>query len=180
VSNRRKVRGRDWAPLSRQIRALPADRMRAQIDAIAPGFRDQFDAATADSSRFHARTRRVLVGTPGSYSEADPRDVPAPVLDQVTGLYLRVMTEVASGEREHCGHISLQAPRPAIACVFAHWICCYPCAPRYVTRPRLSEREEHTCDLCGTYLDGLYAQIGPVMLMIGICGPCKQRIGSQP
>jgi hypothetical protein len=185
VSNRRKLRGRDWAPLSERIRAITDGReaqFRAEAETAAPGFLDQLEAATADSSRHYAEfIQSARAAAPGRCGEADPGNVPQQVLDQVTGLYLRVMTEVATGERVRCKHITLEAPRPAIACVHANWIYCRACYFRRAARPQLSEREEHTCDLCGTYragqtMHGLYPQVGPVMLIVGICPACRRRL----
>src|SRR5207249_836515 len=136
-----------------------------------PGFGDQFAAATADARRRYAQFgRRVAADNPDRYSEADPRDVPPQVMDQVTGLYYRVIAELAAGKRRRCAHISLGAPRPAVACIYDDWICCHPCVPRYARRPQLTEREEHTCDLCGTFrpgqtMDSLQTGVGPVMLI---------------
>ena len=102
-------------------------------------------------------------------------------LDQITCLYLRVITELAKGERIHCAHISLQEPIPAIACVHDNWIYCRPCTARKASQPVLTDREEHTCDLCGSYRPGqtmhaLYPQVGPVMLIVGICDGCRDQL----
>jgi hypothetical protein len=188
VSNRKKLRGRDWAPLSQKIRSISDGReaqLRAEIETAAPGFLDQLGAAAADGRRRYAEfVRAGKAAHPGRCSEADPRKVPEQLLDRVTGLYLRVMTELATGGRVHCGHVTLQAPKPAIACVHANWIYCTACYHRRAAPPRLTDREEHTCDLCGTYrpkqtMHGLYPQIGPVMLIIGICPACH-RLVAQP
>lgn len=187
MSNRRKVRGKDWEPLSRSIRTITAGReaqFRAEAEVIAPGFLDQLAAASADGLRLHDRFRAAAreAGPAGRYHETDGGKVPQPVLDQIHGLYLRVITELANGERKHCSHINLSAPRPAVACAHADWIYCRPCFARIrPARPHLTEREEHTCDLCGTWrpeqtMDGLYPQVGPVMLIVGICPRCKERI----
>jgi hypothetical protein len=186
VSNRKKTRGTDWAPLSERLRAITDGQeaqLRAGLETAFPGFLDQLQAAAAEGGRHHDEMRRAnMAADPDRCEEADPRNVPRHVLDQVTGLYLRVMTEVFTGERAHCGHIDLKAPRPAIACVHANWIYCRPCfARRRPGRPPLTEREEHTCDLCGTYrpkqtMHGLYPQVGPVMLIIGICPRCRGRL----
>jgi hypothetical protein len=188
MSNRRKLRGKDWAPLSRRVGAVIDGRgtqLRAEIEAARPGFLDQLAAATADGARASAELAAEIEAA-GRGTGIDPRQVPRQILDQVHGLYMRVISELQAGERKHCGHISLDAPVPAIACVHADWIYCRRCYPRKVTRPQLSEREEYTCDLCGTYrhgqtMDGIYPQMGPVMLLIGICPACSERIrGGQP
>jgi hypothetical protein len=182
MSNRRKLRGADWAPLSRQIRTITdgrEDQLREEIDDAAPGFLDQLGAASADSRRSYTEFLRASKAAhPGRCGEADASKVPQHVMDQITGLYLRVMTELATGERKHCGHVSLTAPSPAIACVHADWIYCRSCAVRETTRPLLTEREEHTCDLCGTWrpkqtMHALYPQVG------GICPACRRKI-TQP
>jgi hypothetical protein len=188
VSNRRKIRGTDWEPLSRKIRTITVVReaqLRAEIDQIAPGFLDQLKAAADDGRQSAERFRDAAKNAvPGRFHEADSRDVPLPVLDQVHGLYLRVITELAQGKRKHCRHVSLKTPIPAFACVHADWIYCRSCFRRQPpSRPLLTEREEHTCDLCGTWrhkqtMHALYPQVGPVMLIIGICPRCKARITS--
>jgi hypothetical protein len=188
VSNRRRLRGKDWEPLSQHIRTITGGReaqLRTEIETIAPGFLDQLGAASADGRRSYAEfLGGAKADHPSRAAEVDARQVPQQIVDQITGLYIRVMTEVATGERAHCGHVSLYAPRPAVACVHTNWICCRPCFTRKATRPMLTEREEHTCDLCGTWrpkqtMHALYPQVGPVMLIIGICPTCRTRI-TQP
>ncbi len=186
MSNRRKLRGKDWAPLSRQIRTITDGRetqLRAEIETVAPGFLDQLDAAAADGAQSYAEfCHAAKARSPGRWGETDPRKLSQQFLDQVTGLFVRVMTELATGERTHCGHVSLHAPGPAVACVHADWICCRSCFARgNATRPQLTEREEHTCDLCGIWrtgqtMHGLYPQVGPVMLIIGVCPACHNQL----
>jgi hypothetical protein len=41
MSNRRKLRGKDWEPLARRVRTIVEgreDEARAAIDTVAPGF----------------------------------------------------------------------------------------------------------------------------------------------
>jgi hypothetical protein len=68
-----------------------------------------------------------------------------------------------------------------MAPVFDDWIACLRCAPRYLRRPSLSEREDHTCDLCGEYRRGqpmsqVHTGVGFVHLIIGVCPRCDARL----
>lgn len=189
MSNRRSLRGKDWAPLSRQISSITAGRetqLADEINRLAPGFLDQLEAANAELAGLGREMRRNARETyAGRFTEADPHDVPASVAEQIAGLYLRVITELATGERTHCGHISLEKPRPAIAAVHSDTAYCRRCfTSGKATRPQLTEREEHTCDLCGSYrhkqtMDAVNAQVGPFLLIIGICPRCSALIKRQ-
>jgi hypothetical protein len=182
MSNKRKLRGSDWEPFSRMLRGHE-DHFRAEADALVPGFNDQFDAAAAEAGRFNDFFRdRAKESHQDEYLESDVNQLPEPLPDQVRGLYMRVMTELAAGERKGCRHVSLKTPVPSIAPVFADWIRCLHCYMSQPTNVRLTEREEHTCDLCGGYqpgqtMDSFFPQLGPVMLIIGVCPACRAKAG---
>ena len=186
MSNTRKLlRGRDWEPLSREIdRAcdgIPPDRLRAEMYRGHPGLADQADAAFAEtagvSRRFTASMRDHGVNSVG----VAPADVPGDIAHQVRGLYLRVAAELASGQRRHCPHVTPSAPVPALAPVFDDWAACLARCARYLRRPPLTEREEHTCDLCGRYrphqrMGHLCPPVGAFILVIGVCPRCSARL----
>jgi hypothetical protein len=185
VSNRRKLRGSDWSEASRVLREAVRgneDEIHAQLDAATPGFADQLQAASAEGAEFSDEVRRRAKEKLGSqYLEADHSKLPGQMSDQVFGLYIRVVTEMASGARRGCRHVSLKTPKPSVAPVYADWIRCLSC---YMSQPHdvpLTEREEHTCDLCGSYqpgqnMDAFFPQIGPVMLIIGACPACRAKV----
>jgi hypothetical protein len=185
MSNRRKLRGKDWAPLASAIRSIPGVRLAAAATACAPGYLDQVQAAEAEAHGIHAASLRRAQAMGLGFRPAAAAPYPD-ARDELNGLYLRVITELAKGELDHCEHVSLSSPRPAIACVYAGWIDCVPCARRRVGEPAaLSEREEHTCDLCGTWRPGqtmypVNAAVGPVMLIAGLCRDCLARLGAAP
>jgi hypothetical protein len=185
MSNTRKLRGRDWAPLSRELGhilgAAPPGQVRADTDRIAPGFADQLDAATAEAAHAHARFTARLRAAGQDVTDGTGSTLPADVRDQMHGLYLRVITEVAQGTRRHCPHFTLGTPAAAVAVVFDDWIACRRCAPLYARRPVLTQREEHTCDLCGRYrprqtMDQVFPSYCGVILIIGTCPQCSARI----
>src|SRR5438105_2417908 len=86
VSNRRKLRGADWEPLSRQIRTITTGRetqLRAEINSTAPGFLDQVAAATTDAVGHYLQFGRDLKNhAPDRAGEVDARNLPDQVLDQ--------------------------------------------------------------------------------------------------
>jgi hypothetical protein len=179
------LRGSDWAPLSRRLDRIlgevPPGQLRADADRLAPGFADQLGAASAEARQAHTAfmTRLRAAGQP--VTDGTGRALPAGTLDQIRGLFLRVITEVASGERRCCPHFTLAAPVAAVAVVFDDWISCRRCLPRFARRPVLSEREEHTCDLCGGYrprqtMDQVFPVFGAVTLIVGTCPRCSARI----
>lgn len=181
MSNRRKLRGRDWEPLSRRLQSIQhghETQLRAEIEQARPGFLDQADAAVADGIRLTRQLRANLKNLhPDDSAQVDARRIPARIRSQVHGLFLRVTTELAAGERARCGHISLDAPSPAVVPVYENWASCPRCLPR-MPHAALTEREDHTCDLCGTYkpqqtMDHIYPQVGPFILIIGICPACS-------
>lgn len=186
MSNRRKLRGRDWSEASRVFREAVRgheDEICAGLDAATPGFSDQLRAAVEEGAEFNDEfRRRAETSMPGQYLEADASKLPGQMADEVYGLYVRVVTELASGARRGCRHVSLKTPVMSVAPVFADWIRCVPC---YMSQPSdvpLTEREQHTCDLCGSYrpgqtMDSFFPQIGPVMLIIGVCPACRALAG---
>jgi hypothetical protein len=185
MSNRRKLRGSDWEQASREIRASVQgreDQIRAGLDMIVPGFLDQVSAAAAEGAQFSEEVRRrAEASDPARYHEADGSRIPQQIADQVQGLYLRVTFELAVGERRPCPHVSIKKPCNSIAPVYGDWIRCVPCYMSTNAAVRLTEQEEHTCDLCGTYepeqpMDAIFPQVGPVMLIIGVCPACRARI----
>lgn len=185
MGNRRKLRGRDWEAASRLVRTDLAgheDQIRAAAEVAAPGFNDQLQAAAAEGEQFDKEfRRRAKERLPGQCFEADANQVPQQVSDQIYGLYIRVTTELATGARQGCRHISIKTPVQSIAPVYADWIRCFSCYMSQPTDVPLTEREEHTCDLCGSYrpdqhMDSIFPQIGPMMLIIGICPACLARI----
>jgi hypothetical protein len=184
MSNRKKLRGRDWEEASRLVRSLHpyAEQFAAQAEAAVPGHTDQLLAAAAEGGQFSDElARRAKEQIPGYFREAAPGKLPQQLADQIYGLYIRVAAEMATGERRSCPHVSLKTPRACVAPVYADWIRCVDCFKKGPNPPiQLTEREEHTCDLCGGYEPGqtiheLMQQVGPIMLIIGGCPACYAR-----
>jgi hypothetical protein len=185
MSNRRKVRTHaGWTALAGHLETVLSQVGRAQLDSIveaaSPGLNDQMQAAVAEAMA--ARTRGIATAEridPGHYGEVVSD---ATARAQLYGHFLRVITGLAAGTVPHCPHISLTAPRPAIVVVFAPSIDCHACYRRR-PRPRLSDVEEHTCDLCRGYVPGqtihcVLPQCGPYMLVAGMCDRCRDRLES--
>ena len=59
MSNRKKLRGKDWAPLASAIAAIPPDKAAAALNDCAPGYLDQIQAAEAETSGLHAAAPRL-------------------------------------------------------------------------------------------------------------------------
>lgn len=176
------TRGKDWEAGARQVRTLIENRREeteAAADLIAPGLRDQLEAASRDARRQQDKLRDH---EPGRYGSVDIASVPEQIGDQVFGLYIRVVTEMASGARRKCPHLSVQAPRAAFAPVYDDWISCTACLSQFEREAPLTEEESRTCDLCGGYqpgqqLNALYPQIGPVLMAVGVCPACASQLG---
>ena len=122
-------------------------------------------------------TAAIRAAEPGRFREVEPD---ATARAQLFGHFMRVLAGFAEGTVPHCKHIRLDAPRPAIVVVFAPSIDCHRCYPLR-PRPRLTEREEHTCDMCRGYAPGqtinaVFPQCGPFMLVAGMCDPCRDRL----
>ena len=157
----------------------PAD-LEAAVDAADPALAAQMRAASAEALALRARGIDHAASTwPGQFSELRSDRTAS---DQLYGHFLRVMVGLANGTVPHCPHIRLGAPRPAIMVVFAPSIDCHSCFPLR-PRPRLDEREEHTCDLCRSYrphqtIHHVMPQCGPFMLVAGMCDTCRDRLAA--
>jgi hypothetical protein len=184
VSNKRKLRGqdpkrigpygKDWEYVGRrdrEARATRPDQIKAAVEAEHPGLNDQYDAAVAEAlTKFGAAVR-------------GEGDMPVRVQDQVCGLYRRVRVEaLVTGKRSHCPHYTMETPCPAVALVSGYWICCRDCYARdRASLPPPPERDRWTCDLCGHYergqvMTGINTLVGEVMLLLGVCWACDDRI----
>jgi hypothetical protein len=192
MSNTRKLRGRDWAPAAARLDKIiaaaggrvPPGVMEALVQ---PGYADQAAAARAEALPVYlASIDAAAARYPGRAVTLTPHDEPQDIIDQVHGLFLRVVSEMSHGERRHCPHLADWAPVPAVAPACCDWVACHRCEPLPEfggTRPALTEEEDHTCDLCGGYrhrqtIHGVQALIGFVTLIYGVCPDCSERMGA--
>jgi hypothetical protein len=169
----------DWTALAAELEVIfsqHGDELADELAARYPAFADQMQAATADATTRHARTTAAIAAT----RRTGKVEVDATVRAQINGHVLRIVTGLANGSVAHCPHIRINAPAAAIAVVWSGRVDCPACFPDVPT-PRLSDVEDRTCDLCGSYVPGqtmhcIMPRCGPLMLSAGICDECLHRM----
>lgn len=170
----------EWNELAAKLMPIISEH-REELLAAAEARRgsalsDQLAAAVTDATRGRERFTEVVRRTL-PHGDIYPDET---ALTAMFGHYLRIVGALADGSINHCPHVGIRTPAPAIAAVFGDRVDCFDCYSP-MRRPHLSQIEDHTCDLCRGYVPDqtmhqLTPQVGPLLLLMGVCEPCIDRM----
>jgi hypothetical protein len=163
----------DWAAIARKLRESIAGPESAFWSSGSPA-----DAALTDQLKTAANETRARRASDLSGLNLKTLPSTPALLDLLRGQYLRIIFGLSDSSIAHCSHISLLSPTPGVAVLYRNRIDCDNCFAS-ASRPELSTRETHTCDLCGARqanheMDMVMSQFGPLTLIAKICKTCSQ------